>query len=39
MINDYVRLVNSAMMSVKEKIIMVHKNMLTKDDISLIEEM
>ena len=39
MINDYVRMVHSAMMGVKEKIIMVQKNMLSKDDISLIEEL
>ena len=39
MINDYVRKVHSAMQNREEDIIMVHKNRLTKDDISLIEEL
>jgi hypothetical protein len=39
MITDYVRKVHLAMQTREEDTIMVHKNMLTKDDIKLIEEL
>jgi hypothetical protein len=39
MINDYVRMVHSAMQNREEDIIMVHKNRLSDEDISLIEEL
>jgi len=39
MINDYVRKVHSALQNREEDIIMVHKNRLTDDDISLIKEL
>lgn len=39
MINDYVRKVHSALQNREEDIIMVHKNKLSDDDISLIKEL
>lgn len=39
MINDYVRKIHSAMQNREENIIMVHKNLLTDEYISLIEEL
>jgi hypothetical protein len=39
MINDYVRKVHLAMQTREEDIIMVHKNMLTYEDIELIKEL
>ena len=39
MTNDYVRKVHSALQNREEDIIMVHKNRLTDDDISLIKEL
>lgn len=39
MINDYVRKIHLAMQTREEDIIMVHKNMLTDEDIKLIQEL
>lgn len=39
MINDYVRKIHLAMQNCQEDIILVHKNLLTKDDIKLIREL
>jgi len=36
---DYVRKVHQVLIEGKEKIIMVHKNMLSKDDIKLIKKL
>ena len=39
MINDYVRKVHSAMQTREEDTIVIYKNRLSEEDISLIEEL
>ena len=39
MCSDYIRKIHQALMIGTEKIIMVHKSMLSKDDISLINQL
>lgn len=39
MITDYIRKIHLAMQERQEDVIIVHKNMLTKDDIKLIKKL
>lgn len=39
MINDYVRKIHLVMQNCQEDIILIHKNLLTKEDIKLIREL